>query len=202
MSLKAGRVGVNPADVDPIDGHISPSATGAYTKQEADAKFETQTHASETYETKTDAAALQPKTLAVPISMLQGSLLVPKTTVEDVIQTMNNAMTNRELTEKVTVKTGTITSDFTIQDFTTLHKIGNVVYASIALSGVTKDAFTNALFNVPEGFRPKAQYVPLPMIVGNTEVGRCTVISVGGNVQSSVNLSNKDIYVSGSWITN
>lgn len=41
MSLKAGRVGVNPADVDPIDGHISPSATDAYTKQEADDKFQT-----------------------------------------------------------------------------------------------------------------------------------------------------------------
>ena len=41
MSLKAGRVGVNPADVDPIDGHINSSATGAYTKQEADDKFQT-----------------------------------------------------------------------------------------------------------------------------------------------------------------
>lgn len=41
MSLKAGRVGVNPADVDPIDGHISPSSVDAYTKQEADAKFST-----------------------------------------------------------------------------------------------------------------------------------------------------------------
>ena len=89
MSLKAGRVGVNPADVDPIDGHISPSSIDSYTKTEADAKFETQEA----------AAALQPKTLTVPISMLQGSLLVPKTTVEDVIQTMDNAMTNKELTD-------------------------------------------------------------------------------------------------------
>ena len=38
MSLKAGRVGVNPSDVDPINGHIN---TSAYTKTEADAKFAT-----------------------------------------------------------------------------------------------------------------------------------------------------------------
>ena len=94
MSLKAGRVGVNPADVDPIDGHISPESVDSYTKAQADAKFETQEA----------AALLQPKTLIVPISMLQGSLLVPKTTVEDVIQTMDNAMTNAEMSDLLTVK--------------------------------------------------------------------------------------------------
>lgn len=39
MSLKAGRVGVNPADVDPISGHVSPNAIGLYTKAQADDKF-------------------------------------------------------------------------------------------------------------------------------------------------------------------
>ena len=101
MALKAGRVGVSPDQVDEF-GKISSDATGAYTKQEADAKFETQTHASNTYETKTEAAALQPKTLSVPISMLIGSQLVPKTTVESVIATMNNAKTTAELTDDVT----------------------------------------------------------------------------------------------------
>ena len=41
MSLKAGRVGVNPNQVDPVDGSIKSSATEGYTKQEADAKFST-----------------------------------------------------------------------------------------------------------------------------------------------------------------
>ena len=50
MALKAGRVGVSPDQVDEF-GKISSEATGAYTKQEADAKFETQSHASSTYET-------------------------------------------------------------------------------------------------------------------------------------------------------
>lgn len=96
MALKAGRVGVAPSEVDEfgqIIGEITP--TNVYTKTQADEKFETQTNAN------TERAKLQPKTLSVPISMLEGSQLVPKTTVEAVIQTMNNAMTNEELTEKV-----------------------------------------------------------------------------------------------------
>lgn len=108
MSLKAGRVGVNPVDVDPISGHISPSSVDAYTKAQADDKFLSKTDASSTYESKSDASTahnqLQPKTLVVPISMLEGSQLVPKTTVEAVIQTMNNAMTNADLTELIDKK--------------------------------------------------------------------------------------------------
>lgn len=76
MSLKAGRVGVHPADVDPINGHLNPSAVDSYTKAQADAKFET----------LDAAAALQPKTLAVPIEMLSGS----KLTVETALQGLNN----------------------------------------------------------------------------------------------------------------
>ena len=90
MSLKAGRVGVNPKDVDPIDGSINPSSVDSYTKAQADAKFETQSHAASTYETQTAAssehALLQPKTLAVPIHMLSGS----KLTVEDSLQGLNS----------------------------------------------------------------------------------------------------------------
>ena len=110
MALKAGRVGVSPDQVDEF-GKISSDATGAYTKQEADAKFETQSHASSTYETKTEAAALQPKTLAVPISMLIGSQLVPKNTVEEVIATMNEGMTNKDLTDSVFKKRTLSSSD-------------------------------------------------------------------------------------------
>lgn len=56
MSIKAGRVGVNPSQVDPVDGTIKQSAQTGYTKQEADAKFETKTNAASTYETKEHAA--------------------------------------------------------------------------------------------------------------------------------------------------
>ena len=85
MALKAGRVGVSPDQVDEF-GKISSDATGAYTKQEADAKFETQLHASSTYETKTEASSAlaekQSINLSVPIELLSGSVL----TVESALQ--------------------------------------------------------------------------------------------------------------------
>ena len=84
MALKAGRVGVAPDQVDEF-GKINSEATEGYTKQEADAKFETQTHAASTYETKSDAAALQPINLLVPIEMLDGT----KLTVESALQGLN-----------------------------------------------------------------------------------------------------------------
>lgn len=84
MALKAGRVGVAPDQVDEF-GKINSEATSGYTKQEADAKFETQTHAASTYETKSDAisalAEKQPILLSVPIEMLSGT----KLTVEDAL---------------------------------------------------------------------------------------------------------------------
>ena len=45
MALKAGRVGVALDQVDDF-GQIKSEATSGYTKQEADAKFETKTHAA------------------------------------------------------------------------------------------------------------------------------------------------------------
>lgn len=94
MSMKAGRVGVNPSQVNPVDGSILSSATSGYTKQEADAKFLTQTDAASTYESKSDAStahnALQPKTLAIPIEMLSGS----KLTVETALQGLNTEKLN------------------------------------------------------------------------------------------------------------
>lgn len=77
MSLKAGRVGVNPADVDPIDGHISPSSLEVYTKEEADTKFLSKENAVSDYQTKT---------LSVPIELLVGSAL----TVESALQGINS----------------------------------------------------------------------------------------------------------------
>ena len=84
MSLKAGRVGVAPDQVDEF-GKIKSEATASYTKQEADVKFETQLHAASTYETKTDAAALQPINLSVPIEMMSGT----KLTVEQALNGLN-----------------------------------------------------------------------------------------------------------------
>ena len=77
MALKAGRVGVAPDQVDEF-GIVKSDATSGYTKQEADAKFETQTAA---------AAALaekQPITLSVPLELLTGSALTVETALTGV----------------------------------------------------------------------------------------------------------------------
>lgn len=87
MSLKAGRVGVNPSQVDPVDGSIKSSATGAYTKAEADAKFETKSDAT------TALAAKQPINLVVPIEMLSGT----KLTVESALTGLNSDKCNNDV---------------------------------------------------------------------------------------------------------
>lgn len=61
MSLKSGRVGVNPAYVNPVDGSLllppSPPPENVYTKTECDNKFLNKTDASDTYLSKTDASS-------------------------------------------------------------------------------------------------------------------------------------------------
>ena len=77
MSLKAGRVGVAPDQVDEF-GKIKSEATSGYTKQEADVKFETKTEA---------AAALaekQPMRLSVPLELLTGSVLTVETALSGI----------------------------------------------------------------------------------------------------------------------
>lgn len=121
MSLKAGRVGVNPADVDPIDGHISPASISAYTKQEADAKF-------------------QPLTLSVPVKYLAGSQIGLFNTVEEALLGSygeNGAMTNEELTERMRpYKTITLTPEdnkvSVVQQY--CWQNGEIVYISASFS--------------------------------------------------------------------
>ena len=65
MSLQAGRVGVDPSQVDLFGKIIGGGSGDAYTKEEADAKFLSQTDAASTYESKSEAstahAALEAK---------------------------------------------------------------------------------------------------------------------------------------------
>ena len=92
MSLRSGRVGVNPEDVNPINGKIQVEVpVNVYTKTQADNKFETKTHAGNTYLTKTEAEALQPINLAVPVPLLDGSAL----TVESALQGLSKEKFNR-----------------------------------------------------------------------------------------------------------
>ena len=143
MAQKAGRVGVDPSQVDLFGKIVGGGGTSdAYTKAEADNKFltktdasntyETQAHASSTYETKADAADLQPKNLAVPIHMLSGSIL----TVEGMFAGDQNAYTNKELTDKIgkfKAATGTVTGGYVL--FTGIDDSVNRVYQLVVSVG-------------------------------------------------------------------
>lgn len=177
MALKAGRVGVNPADVDPIDGHISPSATGGYTKQEADAKFETQTHAAETYETKSDAAALQPKTLAVPIEMLSGT----KLTVESALQGLN-ASTTEEYLDFTTDY-----SDKLENYYNKVVKKGNLVVVTFSFDAITVDAY-DTILTVPASCRP-SNTINCFFLTSNSSIV-AGYIDTSGNIKTRANISN------------
>ena len=78
MAQRAGRVGVNPADVDPVTGHVNVEVPGnVYTKTQVDNKFLTKTKAASDYQTKE---------LEVPVQLLDGSAL----TVEAALNGLNN----------------------------------------------------------------------------------------------------------------
>ena len=116
MSLKAGRVGVHPADVDPVSGHISASSSEGYTKTQADDKFLAKNDASSTYLSKSDASStyeskadasiahnlLQPKQLALPIEMLDGT----KLTVESALQSLNGYLDDTLVWKGIVDSTG------------------------------------------------------------------------------------------------
>ena len=147
MALKAGRVGVAPDQVDEF-GKINSEATSGYTKQEADAKFETQTHAASTYETKSDAttalAAKQPKTLAVPIEMLSGT----KLTVESALQGLNDAVFVKRALSNVDLNDIIEYGVYSIQTGVT-HNPENVAYATMfvtPISGLNGDSRKQIIF--------------------------------------------------------
>lgn len=220
MSIKAGRVGVNPSQVNPIDGSILSSATSGYTKQEADAKFLTQTDAASTYESKSDATtaynALQPKTLAVPIEMLSGT----KLTVETALQGLNTEKQNTRLSVPIELLSGSVldvepalhgirdtildpeTSAVTdiVEGATVSSDIGNVltkigkqVYLRLGLSGVTATALTTQVFKLPAGYRPSTVLF-LPV---NDNVLR---INAEGVVRVTKDVSNAYLQCMTSWL--
>ena len=188
MSLKAGRVGVAPDQVDEF-GKVKSDATTGYTKQEADAKFETQVHAASTYETKADAADLQPKTLEVPIEMLSGT----KLTVESALQGLNS-----ELTELGTVQESACTdiiSGATAQD-NHLYKYGKMVQLVLTITGVTATGYSTVIAKIPEGFRPRGT-IDLA-VSGDKHI----YVASNGDVLARQDMNNNTCLGSATWIKN
>ena len=95
MAQRAGRVGVNPADVNPVTGHVNVEVPGnVYTKTQVDNKFLTKTKAASDY---------QAKNLAVPIQLLDGTAL----TVETALQGINSQKQDKELAVPIQLLDGT-----------------------------------------------------------------------------------------------
>lgn len=194
MSLKAGRVGVNPADVDPISGHISSEASEGYTKAQADDKFLSKTDASSTYETQSDASTahglLQPKTLSVPIDLLMGSQLVEKTTVESIFSAMNGGMGNKDLTDFVT----DVDSDDVTNNGLTLRvtRVGKVVVG--ILGGTATEAVANGetMIEIPAGFECASQYGLNVMWWNNTSAAVKLMLVDGGYVKANSPVASGD----------
>lgn len=113
------------------------------------------------------------------------------------------AMTNRELTDMMTVQESAVTNiveGATIVSDLGNHllKVGKVVYLSLSLSGVNiANAWGDAVFYIPEGYRPKYSHQFKVCIPGDAR----TQISSAGKAVFDRTLSNGTIYLSTSWIT-
>ena len=194
MSLKAGRVGVNPADVDPVSGHINSSSTDAYTKAQSDDKFLSKTSASLMYESKSDASTahnlLQPKTLAIPIEMLSGT----KLTVETALQGLNS-----ELTEMATVEEYAVSSSFTLDDsFKSVFKIGRIAFANIRITDISQaTAYSTAICSLPAAVRPM-KLTRLSILAGGNPIG--AAVDTYGSIIPNVEINNGNAIICASWI--
>ena len=171
MALKAGRVGVNPNQVDPVDGSIKSSATEGYTKQEADAKFETQEA----------AADLQPKRLAVPIEMISGS----KLTVEDALQGFNT-VNSMDLDDFITAVDEVATIDSAASYVQCNGKI--VVFRLRVVPKVQLTGYDTIFAYINEKFRPVFDFY----VSGSTT---CTIVATSGAVKPISNIAANSSFV-------
>lgn len=178
MSLKAGRVGVAPDQVDEF-GKIKSEAISGYTKQEADAKFETIAAATSALAEK------QPITLAVPIKMLSGTAL----TVENALQGINDSVVGDDTALTSTVGTVTVNN---------VVKSGRVVSVDLKSNGVNISAW-GSIGTIPEGYRPDHVIWTSLVNMSDGTFTRCAINS-DGTIASPGAITDKDIYFHATWI--
>ena len=188
MSLKAGRVGVAPDQVDGF-GKIKSEATAGYTKQEADAKFETQAAATSALAEK------QPITLEVPIEMLSGTAL----TVEDALQGLNDEITDISTAQESVVEN--IVSGASVESSVNyLVKQGKVVCCSVYLQSITAEAWSTICV-IPNGFRPKNKLLGLCWSNVSKGFVGAEINDTNGAIQFDTACSNNKVRVSLTWET-
>ena len=106
------------------------------------------------------------------------------------------AMTNRELTEELTVQSGTVTSDHTIDTGATrLVKYGKIVSLDLKLTSVTANAW-DTLATIPDGYKP-AKTVNVP-----NAFGKQSAIATNGVINCSDSYSNQTFVIHAVWVLN
>ena len=112
-----------------------------------------------------------------------------------------HAMTNQQLTDLLTVKEteATITGQ-TVDTNMGNHviKSGNVVTFMIGLTGVSVTAYTSTGIELPEGFRPKTG-IDFVVKAGSDYVN--AILLTNGRIQFRSDISNKQVFLSGTFIT-
>lgn len=212
MALGAGRKGLASELVDEFGYLKGEMPTGEYyTKSQTDNKFETKTHAGNTYQKKTLELPLetlmgskltvedsldaineiqktrQPKTLELPISMLSGS----KLTVESALQGLNTDKVDNSISDSTS--SVTLTGANVVRNY--LQKFGKICVCTLTLTNVIVDN-DGAIGTVPEGFRP---VVSTDLIDGNN--GKTCYLTPQGGLYSRNVVNNDVLRLVGTWIT-
>ena len=116
------------------------------------------------------------------------------------------AMTNRELTEELTIQESAVTDIIegaTVGDTGNyLYKQGKIVWLTLRLNGVTTTAWADntPIGMIPEGFRPRKNLRILNS--GNANALQPIQINASGSILCAVNLSNQTVILTATWITN
>ena len=110
------------------------------------------------------------------------------------------AMTNAELTEKVTENNSECTSLIGTKVYNTLIKIGQLVQLDLRMSGVTASAYTDVLAVIPSDYRPKqtVRATIYDKTSGDMYIG---IIGTEGNLITETNISNKELCWHAMWFT-
>lgn len=113
------------------------------------------------------------------------------------------AMTNREITEELTVQESAVTdivSGAAIKSDLGNHllKCGKVVYLTLSLDNVNiTTSWTDVIFRIPEGYRPKYPHQIRTALPSDLRLQ----FNKSGTVLTDKALSNSGLFISTSWIT-
>lgn len=159
MALKAGRVGVAPTEVDNFGKIIGGGSPGSdyYTKTQTDNKFETKTHVNNTF---------QKINLAVPISMLSGTML----TVEDALQGLQSD--KQDVGGSLNLEISSLRDVSPKFVYAKVFKYGKVA-GFFAKSNASVPTNTK-IGIIPEGYRPHSEIYNICYVGGGTDTNNNT----------------------------